>query len=148
MTTNGGISWLGVYWLDDVFVPEFLSVTDSNKIFLATNYEIFVTDNLGGQPGTKEDVGWCLTRENSSLSNCQILFNPSTRIGYYLPESGIVKPAVYNIMGELLISQQPEFVHQGHHIIKFDGSHLPFRCLYLKCHLWQSEKSIKMLLLK
>lgn len=150
VTTNGGINWLGVYWMDDVFVPEFLSVTDSNKIFLATSYEIFVTDNLGGQPlGMKEDGHLSNIPVEFELSqNWPNPFNPSTSISYYLPESGIVKVSVYNIMGELVNSQQPEFVPQGQHIIKFDGSHLPSGVYILSVTFAGQRRSIKMLLLK
>ncbi|MBK6680278.1 MAG: T9SS type A sorting domain-containing protein [Ignavibacteriales bacterium] len=75
-------------------------------------------------------------------------FNPSTSISYYLPESGIVKVSVYNIMGELVHSQQPEFVPQGQHIIKFEGSHLPSGVYILNVTFAGQRKSIKMLLLK
>jgi photosystem II stability/assembly factor-like uncharacterized protein len=150
VTTNGGLNWLGVYWVDSVYNPQFLSVTDSNKLFLATTDEIFVTNNLGGQPlDLKEnDRVVDMPIEFELSQNWPNPFNPSTSIGYYLPESGIVKVSVYNIMGELVNSQQPEFVQQGHHIIKFDGSHLPSGVYILNVTFAGQRRSIKMLLLK
>lgn len=150
VTTNGGINWLGVYFIDSIYLPQFLSVTDSNKVFLATGYEIFVTDNLGGQPlGTKEEGSLSNVPVEFELSqNWPNPFNPSTNIRYYLPESGIVKVSVYNIMGELVNSRQPEFVPQGQHIIKFDGSHLPSGVYILNVTFDRQRRSIKMLLLR
>lgn len=150
VTTNGGKNWMRASWMENVDFPRFFSVTDSNKIFLGTNWEIFYTDNFGGQPlDIKEDRPLSNIPVEFELSqNWPNPFNPSTSIGYYLPESGIVKVSVYNIMGELVHSQQPEFVQQGHHIIKFDGSHLPSGVYILNATFTGQRKSIKMLLLK
>ncbi len=150
VTTNGGINWLGVYWIDNTYIPRFLSVTDSNKIFLATSYDLFVTNNLGGQPlDVKEINPFSQIPVEFELSqNWPNPFNPSTSISYFLPESGIVKVSVYNIMGELVNSQQPEFVTQGQHIIKFDGSQLPSGVYILNVTFAGQRRSIKMLLLK
>lgn len=150
VTTNGGINWMRASWMEDVDAPRFFSVTDSNKIFLATNWDIFYTDNFGGQPlDIKEDRPlFNLPVEFELSQNWPNPFNPSTSIGYYLPESGIVKVSVYNIMGELVHSKQPEFVQQGHHIIKFDGSHLPSGVYILNVTFAGQRRSIKMLLLK
>ena len=150
VTTNGGQNWYGVYWTDNIYAPEFISVAEPNKLFLATTDEMYVTNNFGGQPlDIKEDRPlFNLPVEFELSQNWPNPFNPSTSIGYYLPESGIVKVSVYNIMGELVHSKQPEFVQQGHHIIKFDGSHLPSGVYILNVTFARQRRSIKMLLLK
>lgn len=149
VTTNGGITWMRSFW-ESVYIPEYLSAFENNKIFLATDFDIFYTDNFGGQPlGLKEDIELVHNPSEFELSqNWPNPFNPSTNISYYLPESGIVKSTVYNIMGELVNSQQPEFVASGHHTIKFDGSNLPSGVYILNVNFAGQRRSIKMLLLK
>ena len=75
-------------------------------------------------------------------------FNPSTIIKYSIPESGIVRLAVYNLIGEEVAVLADGFSEAGFYEVTFDASSLPSGAYFYKL---QSENSVvakKMLLMK
>jgi len=52
-------------------------------------------------------------------------FNPSTHIKYNIPESGIVKLAIYNMLGEEVAVLVDGMVEAGFYEVTFDASQLP-----------------------
>ncbi|MGB5847849.1 MAG: T9SS type A sorting domain-containing protein, partial [Ignavibacteriaceae bacterium] len=52
-------------------------------------------------------------------------FNPSTNIKYNIPESGIVKLAIYSMLGEEVAVLVDGMVQAGFYEVTFDASSLP-----------------------
>ena len=50
-------------------------------------------------------------------------FNPSTSIKYSIPQDGIVSLAIYNILGEKVLTLVNQNMKAGKYAIKFDASH-------------------------
>ncbi|MCK4656520.1 MAG: T9SS type A sorting domain-containing protein, partial [candidate division Zixibacteria bacterium] len=48
-------------------------------------------------------------------------FNPSTSIAFELPDADHVKLAVYNILGQKVITLVDEYLGQGSHSVRWDG---------------------------
>jgi len=75
-------------------------------------------------------------------------FNPNTNIKFGVPESGFVKLAVFNIVGEEVAVLINGNIEAGVHNVTFDARNLPSGAYFYKL---QSEKSVevkKMLLTK
>ena len=51
-------------------------------------------------------------------------FNPTTTIRYSIPEAGIVRISIYNILGEELATPLNSWMAEGKHSYEFDGSSL------------------------
>ncbi len=75
-------------------------------------------------------------------------FNPSTTINYTIPEQGLVKINVYDVLGKELFVLLNEFQLAGKHSINFDGSILPSGIYFysLSCNNFHQTK--KMILIK
>lgn len=75
-------------------------------------------------------------------------FNPTTTITYSVPQSGKVKLAVYNLIGQEVAVLVNGVVSEGSHQVEFNAKSLPSGAYFYKL---QGEKSVsvkKMLLLK
>ncbi len=75
-------------------------------------------------------------------------FNPSTTIQYSLKEGGKVDLAVYNLLGQKVISLVNEYQNPGNHIIKFDASRLASGIYIYQIRANNFSASKKLLLLK
>jgi hypothetical protein len=75
-------------------------------------------------------------------------FNPSTKINYSIPESGNVKLAVYNLVGEEVAVLVDGFTQAGFHETTFDASNLPSGTYLYKLQSANSVQTKKMILLK
>lgn len=75
-------------------------------------------------------------------------FNPTTNIGYSLPESGPVTLIVFNSIGQKI----GEWIHEnqpaGYHAIQFNGSMLPTGCYYYHIESGNWTAGRKMMLIK
>jgi hypothetical protein len=69
--------------------------------------------------GIAEDA--MLTQQFRLGQNYPNPFNPTTSIACYLPQSGYVKMAVYNALGQQVTMLQDGFLPAGDHIITWDG---------------------------
>ncbi|RKY90130.1 MAG: T9SS C-terminal target domain-containing protein, partial [Ignavibacteriae bacterium] len=75
-------------------------------------------------------------------------FNPSTQIEFRIPETGNVKLAVYNLVGEevaLLVNGQ---VEAGVHEVTFNADNLPSGAYFYKLQSGSKVEVKKMLLTK
>ncbi|MFC2103037.1 T9SS type A sorting domain-containing protein [Bacteroidota bacterium] len=75
-------------------------------------------------------------------------FNPSTNIRYSVLESGLVRLAVYNLIGEevsVLVNGQ---LDAGFHEVTFDASNLPSGAYFYKLQAGNTVQIKKMLLMK
>jgi len=75
-------------------------------------------------------------------------FNPSTNINYSIPESGIVKLAIYNMLGEEVDVLVDGMVEAGFYEVSFDASNLPSGAYFYRLQSDKLNQVKKMLLLK
>jgi hypothetical protein len=75
-------------------------------------------------------------------------FNPSTNIKYSVPESGNVKLAVYNTVGEEVAVLVNGNIESGIHEVSFNASNLPSGVYLYKLQSANSIQTKKMMLLK
>lgn len=75
-------------------------------------------------------------------------FNPSTTINYSIAEAGIVKIAVYNLLGQMVALPVNEFKEAGPHSITFDASDLTSGAYFYTIETPQFKQTRKMLLAK
>ncbi len=75
-------------------------------------------------------------------------FNPSTTIQYSLKEGGKVDLAVYNLLGQKVISLVNEYRNPGNHVIKFDASRLASGIYIYQIRANNFSTSKKLILLK
>ena len=75
-------------------------------------------------------------------------FNPSTSINFNIAEAGMVKLAVYNLLGQEVKSLVNEFKEAGQHTILFDASTLTSGAYFYKLETAQFSQTRKMLLAK
>jgi len=75
-------------------------------------------------------------------------FNPSTNIKYNIPESGIVKLAVYNTLGEEVAVLVDGMVQAGFYEVTFDASSLPSGAYFYRLQTDNLNQVKKMLLMK
>jgi len=75
-------------------------------------------------------------------------FNPSTTINYSIAEAGIVKIAVYNLLGQEVALIVNEFKEAGLHSVNFDASSLTSGAYFYTIETPQFKQTRKMLLAK
>ncbi len=75
-------------------------------------------------------------------------FNPSTKIKYYLPESGFVQIKVYNMLGQLVETLVNGYRASGTYEINFDASGLTSGVYIYRLQTSSNVISKKMILLK
>ena len=75
-------------------------------------------------------------------------FNPSTNIKYSVPESGKVRLAVYNLIGEEVAVLFDGFSEAGFFEVTFDASSLPSGAYFYKLQSGNNVVAKKMLLMK
>jgi subtilisin-like proprotein convertase family protein len=125
-------------------------------------WRLQITDDLGGDSGYLRQ--WCVTinydltgtnnnnesiPENYSLmQNYPNPFNPSTRITYLLPNAGIVKLVVHDILGREVITLQNGFKPAGTHIIEFNAADFSSGVYFYHIEAGKFTDAKKMLLIK
>ena len=75
-------------------------------------------------------------------------FNPSTTIKYDIPQGGLVKLQVYNILGQLVKTLVNGYQSTGQHVVQFDASKLASGLYLYKLTSGNFSSVKKMLLLK
>ena len=75
-------------------------------------------------------------------------FNPTTNIQFSIPQDGIVKLSVYNLLGEEVKILLNEFIESGSHTITFDASSLTSGAYFYKLETSGYTQTRKMLLTK
>jgi hypothetical protein len=75
-------------------------------------------------------------------------FNPSTNIKYSVPETGKVRLAVYNLIGEEVAVLVDGFSETGFYEVTFDASSLPSGAYFYKLQSGNSVVAKKMLFMK
>lgn len=75
-------------------------------------------------------------------------FNPSTHIKYNVPESGVVKLAIYNMLGEEVAVLVDGMVEAGFYEVTFNASNLPSGAYFYRLQSDKLNQVKKMLLMK
>ena len=75
-------------------------------------------------------------------------FNPSTNINFSIASEGFVKLAVYNTLGQEVMTLVNEVMESGTHSVTFDASSLTSGAYFYKLETAQFSKTMKMLLTK
>ena len=75
-------------------------------------------------------------------------FNPSTTIGYSMPESGLVKLVVYDVLGRLVATLVDRKQTSGVYTVPFHASSLTSGVYFYRLNIGTSTQTKKMMLLK
>jgi hypothetical protein len=75
-------------------------------------------------------------------------FNPGTSIRYSIPQNGLVSLAIFNILGEKVLSLENQNMKAGKYEVKFDASHYASGIYFYKLEAGQFTQIKKMILLK
>ncbi|MEJ2613604.1 MAG: cytochrome c peroxidase [Ignavibacteriaceae bacterium] len=75
-------------------------------------------------------------------------FNPSTRLGYYIPEDGNIQLSVFNITGEKVVTLQNGFMTAGEHQVEFNADNLSSGIYFVSLITGREVKTVKLILLK
>jgi len=75
-------------------------------------------------------------------------FNPTTKIKYNIPESGLVVIKVYDMLGKEIAVLVNDKKPNGHHEVTFDGSSLPSGIYFYSINYNKQILTDKMILLK
>jgi hypothetical protein len=128
----------------NIYMPRI--VVDSRFSIGPTHVEKTMKFHLVGTVGIEEE-----TRNPSSfdlLQNYPNPFNPSTLIKYSVPERGLVKLSVYNLVGEevsVLVNQE---VASGFYEVTFNAANLPSGTYFYRLQAGNTVQLKKMLLMK
>jgi hypothetical protein len=82
------------------------------------------------------------------LQNFPNPFNPSTKITFILPEAGIVKLTIHNIIGEVISTLVNKRMEEGIHSVVFDASSLPSGIYIYQIEVNDFVSTKKMILIK
>jgi subtilisin family serine protease len=82
------------------------------------------------------------------LSNYPNPFNPSTIIRYSVPEDGVTKIKLYNVLGKEVMTLLDEAVSKGTHELTLDGKNLTSGVYFLSLISGNNLKTIKISLIK
>ncbi len=115
---------------------------EEKNVKRALLFEDSTTVNINAKMGAMPD-GFVLRQ------NYPNPFNPLTQVEYYLPKTGQVEVAVYDLNGRLIQRLQNGVQNAGKHQLNFDGSQLSSGFYFLRLKFnGQDIGSIKMTLIK
>jgi hypothetical protein len=75
-------------------------------------------------------------------------FNPSTRLGYFIPEDANIELEVFNITGEKVATLQSGFISAGQHQVEFNGNNLATGIYLVSLYTGREVITLKLMLLK
>jgi hypothetical protein len=99
-----------------------MSVTESDNIFFPSIEDRFVLKMI---PKELVDTGDELPVTVELHQNYPNPFNPTTTISFYMPEEGLAKLSVFNIVGQPVAVLLQENKAQGEHSFEWDASDMP-----------------------
>lgn len=99
-----------------------MSVTESDNVFFPSVEDRFVLKMI---PKELVDTGDELPITVELHQNYPNPFNPTTTISFYMPEEGLAKLSVFNIVGQPVAVLLQENKAQGEHSFEWDASDMP-----------------------
>jgi hypothetical protein len=121
----------------DVPVSQVSAATDSDGL-----------DDASDPDNDAPDDESCLLETVALYPNLPNPFNPETEIGFDLPRTMPVSVAVYDILGQHVVTLASGVLTGGHHAVYFNGSTLPSGSYYCKLVAPDITQTQKMILLK
>ena len=150
---NPGFQNTGKWY--DFFSGDSMTVSDVNMSvsLLPGEFKIYTTMKLPTpEPGIATSI---FEKDENELpvdfnldQNFPNPFNPSTKISFSIPQSGMVNLAVYNSVGELVKVLVNEQMSQGKYNVDFDGAGLSSGIYFYRLVSEGTVLSKKMILLK
>jgi len=154
--------------------PEKISLNHPlSGISEATNALTFNTDELGdlGLTDAEEDAivafmktlsdGYDINKMKKDGDNLQLIkktaslrvegpnpFNPSTKLGYYVPDDGYIQLEVFGITGEKVATLQSGFVSAGEHQVVFNAENLATGIYLVSLNTGKEVNTVKLILMK
>lgn len=99
-----------------------MSITESDNVFFPSVEDRFVLKMI---PKELVDTGDELPITVELHQNYPNPFNPTTTISFYMPEEGLAKLSVFNIVGQPVAVLLQENKAQGEHSFEWDASDMP-----------------------
>jgi hypothetical protein len=101
---------------------------------LASNSNLYLikTDSIGNSPVSIKTIGNLSPASFKLYQNIPNPFNPSTKINYSIPESGIVTIKIYDILGKEIQTLVNELKQAGNYEAEFYGKDLPSGIYFYK----------------
>ena len=97
----------------------------------------------------KEGSSLVYTKQNAELRvEGPNPFNPSTRLGYFIPEDADVQLDVFSITGERVATIQKGFMTSGEHQVEFNGGNLASGIYLVSLNTGREFSTVKLMLLK
>lgn len=75
-------------------------------------------------------------------------FNPTTTISYQLPQSAVVKLAVYNVVGQLVETLADEYKNAGYYTVEWNASRLSSGLYFYRIETGEYAETKKCLIIK
>jgi len=97
--------------------------------------QIFARHDIGPKVVGEETMGSVrlgVVPTEYAVSSYPNPFNPTTTIAYQLPEPGLVKLVVYDVLGREVATLVDEYKPAGSYSVKFDGSNLASGIYFFK----------------
>jgi hypothetical protein len=146
-SNDNGISWSVQYTspISGVYFAIGKSRDDSLIIAVRNDGGIsayHVSNTVGVQQGVPPVLKFDLAQ------NFPNPFNPSTKIDFDVPQSGLVKLTVYNVIGQEVAELINTTVSAGQHEVTFNASSLPSGAYFYKLQQGNSVMVKKMLVMK
>ncbi|NOS84863.1 MAG: T9SS type A sorting domain-containing protein [Ignavibacteria bacterium] len=113
------------------------SLADSGRIYKYNS-------SIIGISGNNEIIPESFTIEQ----NYPNPFNPETKIDYTLNRSTLVRAEIFNVLGELIETIQDGYQPSGFHSVTWNAAAFPSGLYFCRITAGNSDKTIKMLLLK
>jgi photosystem II stability/assembly factor-like uncharacterized protein len=148
-TNDGGISWMG----------EFIGVSSPIRSMFFTSKDrgwvvggsgIILHTSTGGVVSVDQPAGIYenIPGDITLGQNFPNPFNPTTNIGFYLPQGGSVHLSVYNTLGQHITTLVDEELHEGNHIVTWNASHYPSGTYFYRLYTGNSMQTKKLLLIR
>ncbi|MGD8782011.1 MAG: YCF48-related protein [Ignavibacteria bacterium] len=144
LTTDGGSTWSLNQELYNQSYPSVAGLdADGNAYIATTDGYIYVYGNI-----TDVEDADVLTKEFSLSQNYPNPFNPTTTIKFSVPEAGMVRIGVYNIIGQKVLDVTNEFYQAGNHQLKINAAELSSGVYFYQLTSGSYQITKKMMLLK
>ncbi|MBI5058556.1 T9SS type A sorting domain-containing protein [candidate division KSB1 bacterium] len=128
--------------------------TDSDVFNGTTYHYTLIAVSLGGTRRVLGALSTAPSFSNAPVSDYALHqnypnpFNPETSIAFDLPVDGLVRLAVYNLLGQEVAPLVNRTLQAGRHVVSFDGSNLPTGIYVCRMEAAGFSDQKKMILMK
>jgi len=158
METSPFFGYDGVYRISDTIQPGkgyWVKTNQAGTLILASSpgaaqrIRIIPTNELPpAPPGVKTGIAADKPRQFVLAQNFPNPFNPTTTIGYEVPEKQRVKLAVYNVLGQLVATLVDEERSAGRYSVTWDAGRLPSGVYFYRMEAGSFTETKKMAVVK